>query len=47
MAGCALLFISLGWGTIQMFLAWATIGLIVYFSYARRHSHLANHPASD
>jgi len=47
MAGCALLFISLGWGTIQLFLAWATIGLIVYFSYARRHSHLANHPASD
>ena len=47
MAGCALLFISLGWGTIQLFLAWALIGLIVYFSYARRHSHLANHPASD
>ena len=47
MAGCALLFISLGWGTIQLFLAWALIGLIVYFSYARRRSHLANHPASD
>ena len=47
MAGCALLFISLGWGTIQIFLAWALIGLIVYFSYARRRSHLANHPASD
>ncbi|WON73437.1 amino acid permease [Nitrosospira sp. Is2] len=42
MAGCALLFVSLGWGTIRLFLAWATIGLILYFGYARRRSHLAN-----
>jgi APA family basic amino acid/polyamine antiporter len=38
MAGCALLFISLGWGTIRLFLYWAAIGLVVYFSYARKHS---------
>lgn len=42
MAGCALLFVSLGWGTIRLFLAWATIGLILYFGYARQRSHLAN-----
>ncbi len=41
MAGCALLFVSLGWSTIRLFLAWATIGLILYFSYARQRSHLA------
>ncbi len=40
MAGCALLFVSLGWGTIKLFLCWAVIGLIVYFGYARRHSHI-------
>ncbi|MDN5935863.1 MAG: amino acid permease, partial [Nitrosospira sp.] len=38
MAGCALLFISLGWGTIRLFLYWAAVGLVVYFGYARRHS---------
>lgn len=42
MAGCALLFISLGWGTIRLFLAWAVIGLIVYFTYARQRSLLGN-----
>lgn len=41
MAGCALLFVSLGWSTIRLFLAWAAIGLILYFSYARQRSHLA------
>jgi APA family basic amino acid/polyamine antiporter len=41
MAGCALLFVSLGWSTIRLFLAWATIGLILYFGYARQRSHLA------
>lgn len=40
MAGCALLFISLGWNTIRLFLYWALTGLIVYFAYARKHSHL-------
>ncbi len=41
MAGCALLFMSLGWEpTIKYFLIWAVIGLIVYFSYARSRSRL-------
>jgi APA family basic amino acid/polyamine antiporter len=42
MAGCALLFVSLGWYTIKLFLIWAVIGLVVYFLYSRRRSHLAN-----
>jgi basic amino acid/polyamine antiporter, APA family len=37
-AGCALLFFSLGWETIRLFLSWAMIGLFVYFGYARKHS---------
>jgi APA family basic amino acid/polyamine antiporter len=40
MSGCALLFVSLGWGTIKLFLFWAAAGLVIYFGYARRHSHL-------
>lgn len=38
MAGCALLFISLGWGTLRLFVFWGVIGLVVYFGYARKHS---------
>jgi len=41
MAGCVLLFFSLGWYTIKLFLIWATIGLVIYFAYARSRSHLA------
>jgi basic amino acid/polyamine antiporter, APA family len=41
MAGCALLFISLGWYTIRLFLIWAVVGLVVYFAYSRGHSALA------
>ena len=41
MGGCVLLFFSLGWYTIKLFLIWAVIGLVVYFLYARRRSHLA------
>nr|WP_317843114.1 amino acid permease [Lysobacter psychrotolerans] len=42
MAGCLLLFFSLGWNpTIKFFCGWAIFGLIVYFLYARRSSHLA------
>ncbi len=42
MAGCVLLFFSLGWNpTIKFFCVWAIVGLIVYFAYARRRSHLA------
>ncbi len=42
MAGCVLLFFSLGWNpTIKFFCIWAVIGLITYFLYARKRSHLA------
>ncbi|MEO6226567.1 MAG: amino acid permease, partial [Thermomonas sp.] len=42
MAGCLLLFFSLGWNpTIKFFCIWAVLGLIVYYTYARRRSHLA------
>ena len=40
MAGCALLFVSLGLYTIKLFLIWAAIGLAVYFLYSRKRSHL-------
>lgn len=39
-AGCAYLFISLSWETIRLFLGWAAIGLVVYFTYSRRMSHV-------
>ena len=42
LAGCVLLFFSLGWNpTIKFFCIWAVLGLIVYFMYARRRSNLA------
>jgi APA family basic amino acid/polyamine antiporter len=41
MAGCVLLFFSLGWNpTIKFFCIWATLGLVVYFGFARRSSNL-------
>jgi APA family basic amino acid/polyamine antiporter len=41
MAGCVLLFFSLGWDpTIKFFCIWAALGLIAYFSFARRNSAL-------
>ena len=40
--GSLLLFFSLGWNpTIKFFCIWAILGLIVYFLYARKRSHLA------
>lgn len=42
MAGCGLLFVSLGWYTIKLFLIWAVIGIVVYFAYARSRSILAH-----
>jgi basic amino acid/polyamine antiporter, APA family len=39
--GCLLLFVSLGTYTIQLFFGWAIIGMLVYYGYSRRHSHLA------
>ena len=42
MAGCVLLFFSLGWNpTIKFFCIWGVLGLITYFLYARNRSHLA------
>jgi APA family basic amino acid/polyamine antiporter len=40
MIGCVLLFVSLGLYTIKLFFIWAAIGLLMYFAYGRRHSHL-------
>jgi len=37
-AGCAYLFWSLGLETKLMFVAWAVVGLVVYFSYSRKRS---------
>jgi len=40
--GSLLLFFSLGWNpTIKFFCIWAVLGLIIYFAFARRNSHLA------
>jgi APA family basic amino acid/polyamine antiporter len=39
-AGCMLLFVSLGWYTVKLFLYWAIAGILVYFLYARSRSHL-------
>ncbi|MGH8028540.1 MAG: amino acid permease [Arenimonas sp.] len=42
LAGCALLFFSLGWNpTIKFFVIWAVLGLVTYFAFARRNSALA------
>jgi APA family basic amino acid/polyamine antiporter len=39
-AGCLLLFVSLGIYTVKVFFAWAAIGLVVYFRYARSRRNL-------
>jgi APA family basic amino acid/polyamine antiporter len=39
-AGCVYLFFSLSGETKLMFVAWAAIGLVVYFLYGYRNSHL-------
>jgi APA family basic amino acid/polyamine antiporter len=38
--GCIYLFVSLDHKSIILFLIWAVIGLIVYFSYSRSRSHV-------
>jgi APA family basic amino acid/polyamine antiporter len=40
--GCIYLFVSLPRETQLMFVAWAIIGLVVYFSYGYRKSHVAH-----
>ena len=46
--GCLLLFLNLSMYTLSMFFGWAAIGLVVYFLYGYRKSHMApgNAPAS-
>ncbi|AQR74119.1 amino acid permease [Sphingomonas sp. LM7] len=39
-AGCLYLFFSLSWYTLGLFVAWAALGLVVYFAYSRNHSHV-------
>ncbi|RYD58904.1 MAG: amino acid permease [Sphingomonadales bacterium] len=39
-AGCLYLFFSLSWYTLQLFVGWAVLGLIIYFAYSRGHSHV-------
>ncbi|MFZ2995599.1 amino acid permease [Sphingobium sp.] len=38
--GCLYLFISLGTETKLMFVAWAAVGLLVYYGYSYRRSHV-------
>jgi APA family basic amino acid/polyamine antiporter len=38
--GCLYLFFSLSGYTLSLFFGWALIGLLVYFLYSRRHSHV-------
>lgn len=39
--GCLLLFLNLSLYTLSMFFGWALIGLVVYFLYGYRKSHMA------
>ena len=45
-AGCLLLFVSLGAYTVKVFFIWAAIGLVFYFGIARRTSNLASPAAA-
>lgn len=47
LGGCALLFFSLGWETISLFIYWAMIGLFIYFGYARKHSLIGKQTTTD
>jgi len=38
--GCIYLFFSLSTTTITLFFGWAVVGLVVYFAYSRRKSHV-------
>ena len=40
-AGCALLFLNLNVESKLLFVSWTIIGLVVYFLYGYRHSHVA------
>ncbi len=38
--GCLYLFFSLDRYTLSLFVGWAALGLIIYFTYSRHHSHV-------
>jgi basic amino acid/polyamine antiporter, APA family len=40
--GCLLLFLNLSKVTMYVFFGWAAVGLVVYYLYGYRKSHLAN-----
>lgn len=40
MLGCAYLFFNLSIYTLLLFVVWGGLGLIIYFSYSRKHSHV-------
>jgi APA family basic amino acid/polyamine antiporter len=40
-AGCALLFVNLNMESKLLFVSWTVIGLVIYFFYGYRHSHIA------
>jgi basic amino acid/polyamine antiporter, APA family len=40
--GCLLLFVNLPLKTLEVFFGWGIVGLVVYYLYGRRKSHLAN-----
>jgi hypothetical protein len=42
---CLYLMSELGWTNWMRFLIWLTVGLVIYFTYSRRHSHLATRKA--
>src|SRR4029078_150896 len=41
LAGCVLLFLNLNVESKLLFVSWTVIGLVVYFFYGYRHSHVA------
>ncbi len=38
--GCLYLFFSLSFYTLSLFVIWATLGLVVYYTYSRKRSHV-------